>query len=177
MNIDKNIEQNEKVILSLKEKLEKEGFKTTWQNPFFAWVHNIPLDQKPLDYEYGKKFYIYDPPVPKLTPFDIAAIALSCSINDHIYFEFSIYYDKVLEDIIEADDINDLYDHHATEWSPETSEHFNGIAMEYSLQWDTEYDVFIEDSLYGDFPFDSVDQVVSLMKEMREELQGYEARQ
>ena len=32
----------------------------------------------------------------------------------------------------------------------------NGIAMKYSLQWDTEYDVFIEDSLYGDFPFDSV---------------------
>ena len=33
---------------------------------------------------------------------------------------------------------------------------FNGIAMEYSLQWDTEYDVFIEDFLYGDFPFDLI---------------------
>ena len=33
MNKDKSVEQNEKVILSLKDKLEKEGFKTTWQNP------------------------------------------------------------------------------------------------------------------------------------------------
>ena len=175
MNIDKNIEQNEKVILSLKEKLEEEGFKTTWQDPFFAWVHDTPLDQEPLNQEYGK-FYIYDPPVPKLTPFDIASVALSCSNNDHIYFELSIYYDKVLEDLIEADDINDLFDRHATEWSPETSEYLNGIAMEYSLQWDTEYDVFIEDSLYGDFPFDSIDQIVSLMKEMKEALREYEAK-
>ena len=65
---------------------------------------------------------------------------------------------------------------HATEWSPETSVYFNGIAMEYSLQWDTEYDVFIEDSLYGGFPFDSVDQIVSLMKEMRAQLREYEAQ-
>ena len=46
--------------------------------------------------------------------------------------------------------------------------------MKYSLQWDTEYDVFIEDSLYGGFPFESVDQIVSLMKEMKSQLQEYE---
>jgi len=43
--------------------------------------------------------------------------------------------------------INRIYDQHASSWTPPLAFHFNDIASQYSLHWDSEYDDYIEDSL------------------------------
>ena len=167
MKIEQHSEKEiRQLILKIKEELEKEGFKTTWQDPFYAWVHGTPLDQEPLKHDIGDTLYIPDPPVRKIAPFDFAAVRLGIH-PDSIYFELSLYYCKELEDLVEADEIEEIFDRHATEWSPKRTEYFADIAIEFSLQWDTEHDEYIEDSLYGNFPFESSDKIISIMKAMK----------
>ena len=150
-------------ILRIKEELEKEGFKTTWRNPFFAWVHDIPLDKWESESKISDTLYICDPPVPKIVPFDFAAVRLNIH-PVHIYFELSLYYCKELKDVVDADAINEILTRHAADLAPKMAVYFNDIAMEFSLQWDTEYDEYIEDSLYGNFPVESSDQIIALMQ-------------
>ena len=154
------------LILKIKDELENEGFKTTWQDPFYAWVHDIPLDQEPSEHDIGNTFYIPDPPVRKIAPFDFVAVRLQI-LPDFIYFELSLYYCKELEDLVEADEIEEIFDRHATEWSPKRTEYFADIAIEFSLLWDTEHDEYIEDSLYGSFPYESSDKIVSIMRAIK----------
>jgi len=155
-------EERSQVILKIKEELEKEGFKISWRDPFFAWVHDIPLDQGESENKISDTLYICDPPVPKIVPFDVATASLKID-HDQIFFELSLYYCKELEDIVDADAINKIYDRHAGDLAPKLAVYFNDIAMEFSLRWDTEYDIYIEDSLYGNFPVESPDQIIVLM--------------
>lgn len=159
-------EETRQLVLKIKEELEKEGFKTTWQDPFYAWVHGIPLDQEPLKYDIGDTLYIPNLPVRKIAPFDFAAVQLNIGA-DFIYFELSLYYCKELEDLVEADEIEEIFDRHASEWSPKRTEYFADIAIDFSLLWDTEHDEYIEDSLYGSFPSESSDKIISIMKAMK----------
>jgi hypothetical protein len=149
-------------LLEIKQKLEKEGFKTTWRDPFFEWLRPTPPEIKEADNPIADVLYIPDPPVPKITPFDLATIAVR--IDNQISFQLSLYYCKVLEEAIEADVINQIYDQHASSWTPPMAVQFNDIASQYSLHWDSEYDEYIEDSLYGFFPVDSTDQIISLLR-------------
>lgn len=72
-----------------------------------------------------------------------------------------------MEDVVDANTINEIYDRHATEWFPKIAVYFNDIVREFSLQWDTEYDEYIEDSLYGNFPVESSDQIIPLMQAIK----------
>ena len=159
-------EERRQTILKIKENLEREGFKTTWQDPFFAWIHGTPLDKKGSEHSIGDTLYISNPPVRKVTPFDFTMVSLR-SDHDHIFFELSLYYCKELEGIVDAHAINKIYDRHAGDWAPKMAVYFNDIATEFSLRWDTEYDVYIEDSLYGNFPVESPDQIISLMRAIK----------
>jgi len=154
------------IILKIKEELEKEGFKTTWQDPFYAWVHGNPLDQEQLKHNISDTLYIADPPVQKIVPFDFTAARLQIN-PDFIYFELFLYYCKELENAIEADEIAEICTRHDADLAPKMVEYFNDIAIEFSLQWDTEHDEYIEDSLYGNFPFESSDKIISIMKAMK----------
>jgi len=159
-------EERRQLVLKIKEDLEKEGFKTSWQDPFFAWVHGIPLDKGGSEHDIGDTLYIPDPPVRKIMPFDFAMVFLRID-HDHIFFELSLCYCKELEDAVDADDINKIYDRHAGDWAPKIDGYFNDIATEFSLLWDAECDVYIEDSLYGNFPVESPDQIISLMRAIK----------
>ena len=129
-------------------------------------MHGIPLDQEPLKLDIGNTFYIPDPPVRKITPFDFAAVQLNI-VADFIYFELYLYYCKELEDLVEADEIAEICTRHDADLAPKMTEYFNDIAIEFSLQWDTEHDEYIEDSLYGSFPCESSDKIVSIMRAMK----------
>ena len=160
-------EETRQLILKIKDELENEGFKTTWQDPFYAWVHGIPLDQQGgSKQDIGDTLYIFDPPVRRIVPFDLAAVRLGIH-SDSIYFELFLYYCKELEDLVEADEIEEIFDRHATEWSPKRTEYFADIAIEFSLLWDTEHDEYIEDSLYGNFPYESSDKIISIMRAVK----------
>lgn len=88
--------------------------------------------------------------MPRVAPFDLAAVSIT--IIHTINFALSLYYCRVLEDVSDAEAINEITDWHASQWSVKTAIYFNNIACKYSLLWDTEYDAFIEDSLCGNFP-------------------------
>jgi hypothetical protein len=149
-------------LLEMKERLEKEGFKISGKVPFFEWLRPRPSEPKGAGDQIGDMLYILDPPVPKITPFDIAAVGIR--IDDQIYFCLSFYYHKILEDVTDAEVIDRIYDQHASSWGPDLAAYFSEIASQFSLQWDCEYDDFIEDSLYGTFPIHSADLVLALVR-------------
>jgi len=161
-------EERRQIILKIKEELEKEGFKTTWRNPFIQWLHATSPHLQASENESGHTLYIGDLPVPKIAPFDVAAASLRIDL-DRIYFELSLYYSKELEDVIDADAINEIVHRHASDWSGKIVSYFNDIANEFSLEWDTEYDIYIEDTLYGNFPVESADKIISIMKAIKKQ--------
>lgn len=120
------------------------------------------------EHDIGDTLYIPDPPVRKIVPFDFVMVSLRTD-HDHIFFELSLYYCKELEDVVDVDAINKIYDRHAGDWAPKIDGYFNDIATEFSLRWDTEYDVYIEDSLYGNFFLESSDKIISIMKAIKEQ--------
>ena len=158
--------ERKNVIPKIKEGLEKEGFKTSWRDPFLDWMQGVPLNQSNPEGKIGDSLYILEPPVPKIVPFDLATVSLRID-HDRIFFELSLYYCRELEDIVEADAINEIFDRHAIEWIPKIHGYFNDISNNFSLQWDTEYDEYIEDSLYGNFPVACSDQNITLMQAIK----------
>ena len=59
-----------KPITELKELLEKEGFKTTWRNPFFSWLYPPLSGNEKPELDAGDILYILDLPIPKVAPLD-----------------------------------------------------------------------------------------------------------
>ena len=157
--------EHQELILKLKKDLEIEGFKTSWQDPFFAWMHPENAKTKEPQNKPKNTFYICDLPIPKITPFDLAAVSIT--FNEQIDFKLSLYYIKILEDEVDGDVINNIFDRHATDWSVKRTDYFSDIASQFSLLWNTEYDVYIEDCLYGYFPLQSHQQILSIMKAIR----------
>ncbi|MFH0925188.1 MAG: hypothetical protein V1872_06090 [bacterium] len=140
------------ILLKISKTLLREGFKTSWQNPFFAWVNATSLQPTVSKEKTDSILYIFDLPIPKITPFNLAIIALVIS-HDFVMVELFFYYCRELEDAGEADvaAINNIYTHHAAFITPKLAEYFNDIARRFNLQWDTEYDVYIEDSALVQF--------------------------
>ena len=156
--------QKGQILQEIAEELKKEGFQTSRRDPFFAWVHGIPVDQGAREGGMGDTLYILEPPVPKIAPFDFAAVSLRID-RDHLFFQLSLYY--TIESVVDAETINELYDLHATRWAPALHTFFNDIANEFSLTWDTEYDEYIEDSLCGMFLIDSSHRIVEIMSAIK----------
>ncbi|MBN2570049.1 MAG: hypothetical protein JXB42_11520 [Deltaproteobacteria bacterium] len=154
------------LIFGLKKDLEREGFKTSWHDPFLAWMHGENIKTKDPQREPKNTFYIYDLPIPKMVPFDLAAVSIT--VNEEIYFQLSLYYVKVLENEVDGDAINNIFDRHATKWSVKRTDYFSDVALQYSLLWDTEYDVYIEDNLQGQFPIKSQERIISIMNDIKE---------
>lgn len=153
------------MILKLKKDLETEGFETSWQDPFFAWMHPEYAKTEEPQSEPKDTFFICDLPIPKITPFDLAAVSIT--FNEQIDFKLSLYYINILEGEVDGDVINNIFDRHATDWSVKMNDYFFDIASQFSLLWDTEYDVYIEDCLYGCFTFQSHQQILSIMKAIK----------
>lgn len=151
-------------VMVIKQSLDGEGFKTSWQRPMLDWVHGRKFGEELPSHD----FYIFNLPVERITPFDFTEAHLS--VNEHtIYFELTFYYCKVLEGLEDGDEINEIYDRHNVKWAPRMADHFLYLTMRFPLEWDTEFDEYIEHSLCGNFPPDRSDMVSDILRAIREQ--------
>src|SRR3990172_137737 len=122
------LSERKKLALNLKEALERDGFNTFWSDETTIQVEDLPI--------------------PKIVPFDIANLIISVQ-EYHVYFAIIIKFIKVLEDLIEAEEINNVYELHNDKWLIEVTSYFSSIDPSAKLKWDIEYDVDIEDTMCG----------------------------
>jgi len=138
------LSERKKLALNLKEALERDGFNTFWSDETTIQVEDLPI--------------------PKIVPFDIANLIISVQ-EYHIYFAIIIKFIKVLEDLIEAEEINKVCDLHNDKWLIELTSYFSSIDPSAKLNWGVEYDVDIEDTMCG--YFDTVEEVIPFIHNLK----------
>ena len=139
-----SLSERKKLAFKLKEELERDGFNTVWSDETTIQVEDLPI--------------------PKIVPFDIANLTISVQ-EYNIYFAIIIKFIKVLEDLIEAEEINKVCDLHNDKWLIELTSCFSSIDPSAKLNWGVEYDVDIEDTMYGFF--DTVEEVIPFISSLR----------
>ena len=139
-----SLSERKKLAFKLKEELERDGFNTIWSDETTIQVEDLPI--------------------PKIVPFDIANLIISVQ-EYHIYFAIIIKFIKVLEDLIEAEEINKVCDLHNDKWLIELTSYLSSIDPFAKLKWDVEYDIDIEDTMYGFF--DTAEEVVPFISSLR----------
>lgn len=147
------ISEKKELALKIKEELEMEGFKASWSDETEIKVETLPI--------------------PKIVPFDTAKLLIKVE-EYHIYFAIVIKFIKVLEDLIDAEEINKVFDLHNDKWLIELTTYFSSIDPSCKLQWDIEYDEYIEDTMYGHF--DIIEEVIPLIHNLRK-LIDYETKE
>src|SRR3972149_8560003 len=136
--------ERKELALKIKSELEREGFNTSWSDETTIQVEDLPI--------------------PKIVPFDIANLIIR--VEEYcIYFEIIIKFIKVLEDLIEAEEINKVCDLHNDKWLIELTSYFSIIDPSSKLEWDVEYDVDIEDTMCGFL--DTVEEVIPFIHNLR----------
>ena len=139
-----SLSERKKLAFNLKEELERDGFNTVWSDETTIQVEDLPI--------------------PKIVPFDIANLTISVQ-EYNIYFAIIIKFIKVLEDLIEAEEINKVFDLHNDKWFIELTSYFSNIDPSAKLKWDVEYDIDIEDTMCGFF--DTVKEVIPFISSLR----------
>ena len=136
-------ERNE-LTLELNGELEKMGFKTNMPGETEIQVDELAF--------------------PKIVPFDTASLLIS--VEEYgIYFAITFKFIKVLEDVTEAEEINEAYEQH-NQWVTDLSIYLGEIDPDAKLKWDVEYDEDIEDTLFG--TFDSAEDVITLVQKLKD---------
>jgi hypothetical protein len=137
--------ERKRIALKLNGELEKMGFETNMLSETEIQVDELAI--------------------PKIVPFDTASLSIRVE-GYGIYFAITIKFINVLEDVTEAEEINKVYEQHA-EWSnKELPIYLGEIDSHAKLKWDVEYDVDIEDTLFG--IFDSAEDVITLARNLKE---------
>ncbi len=139
-----SLPERKELALKLKAELEREGFKASWSGETEIQVKNLLI--------------------PKTVPFDTAHLTIKVEIY-YIYFAIVIKFIKVLEDLIGAEEINNVFDLHNDKWHIELITYFSNIDPSGKLQCDVEYDEYIEDNLYGHF--DTVEEVIPFIQNLK----------
>src|SRR3989337_554749 len=139
-----SLSERKELALKLKEELERDGCNTNWSDETTIQVEDLPIL--------------------KIVPFDIANLIISVQ-EYHIYFAIIIKFIKVLEDLIEAEEINKVCDLHNDKWLIELTSYFSSIDPSAKLNWDVEYDVDIEDTMCGFL--DTVEEVIPFISNLR----------
>ena len=133
-----SISEKKELALKLKAELEKEGFETSLFDETSVQVENLPI--------------------PKIVPFDTAKLTIWID-EYYIYFAIVIKFIRVLEDCIEVEEINRVYGDLHNKWFDELTSYLSSIDPFAKLKWDVEYDVDIEDTMYGHL--DTEDEVIT----------------
>lgn len=155
------------LIANIKDRLEEAGFTTTWRRPFWKWMHPEWKGDDAIKPHDESTLYVSNIPLPPVAQVDFAEARISVN-DDHIYFELTYYFHKVLEGAIEAEEIRKIHEQHDSEWFPKLQEYLLDVSTRFFLKWDIEYDESIEDSLWGNFTTESVDQVVAIIQAIRQ---------
>jgi hypothetical protein len=141
-----SISEKKEIALKLKAELERVGFKTILARE-------------------GTEVQVEDLPIPKIVPFDTVKLIISVD-EHHIYFAIVFNFIKVLENLIDADEINKVYGDLHNEWFDKLVLHIGPIDPDGKLKWDIEYDIDIEDTFYGNF--DTLEEVIPFIYNLRE---------
>jgi hypothetical protein len=155
------------ILRNVEHKLEHHGFQTLWHNPLFDWVHGISSRSESGE-KIGNTLYIINPPIPRIAPFDFSSVMINIRSDSKISFGLSIYFRDILADALEAYEINAIYSLHDREWHESLRTYFADIASRFQLVWDIEYDEVIEDCIYGRFSLDNIEEIIALMKAIKE---------
>lgn len=150
-------------ILNIKTALEDAGFETSWQRPFFTWMHPEFREDKKAGFRDGSTVYVAGLPLPKGVPADLAEAEIRI-YDDRLYFCFTLYFYTVLKDALEADDFRKIHEQHDREWFPKLRECYFDAGWPFMLEWDVEYDESIEDSLYGNLDLCEAGMVVNVVR-------------
>jgi hypothetical protein len=157
---------NQRYIFDLKEIIENAGFTSSWEDPLFV-LRNPAFNPSHLpSHDYPDHFFIINLPRPPGIPADLYTYARIGISDIGIYFALSVVFCSVLDGLVEADDINYIYDRHAAEWCAAIGVHFSGIIEAFALARDVEYDECIEDSLTRWFAPESAGLIVDLLKKI-----------
>ncbi len=151
------------LITNIQYKLEAAGFKTSWRRPFWKWIHPEWNGDNEIEPQNESTLYVSNIPIPPVPHIDFAEAKISVH-DDHIYFELTYYFYKVLEGAIEAEEIRTIHEQHDSEWFPKLQEYLLDVSTRFSLKWDIEYDESIEDSLWGNLTAESSGQLTEIIK-------------
>jgi hypothetical protein len=151
------------VMVELTNVLDEAGFKTTRVNPFHAWINLEYLQGDSPGNAATTKIYITDIAVPQVAPFDIAFIEIHLDC-DRFYLALTICFHSVMEGLLEAEEFNEVLSKHDELWMLQLVRLFQPAEITFQLKWDTEYDVTIEDTLYGYFPLSDMDKVIAAIR-------------
>jgi len=158
---------NQRFTFDLKEIIENAGFTSSWEDPLFD-LRNPAFNPSHLpSHGCPDQFFIINLPRPPGIPADLTYARIGIS-DIGIYFALSVIFCSVLDGLVEADDINCIYDRHATEWCAAIGAHFSGIIETFGLARDVEYDECIEDSLTRWFAPESAEMIIDLLKNIRD---------
>lgn len=147
-------------FLKLKDMLDDKGFKTTWKDPFFTWVHNTPDDG--ICPEETDRFYIKLSDVKfRRIPCDLATVVIVCD-NDTFHFELTFYFNSLMEEMTEAEEFSKTISKHGDCWFPLLRDYLDDIERLFGLEWETRYDTTIEDCLHGIFDINGLQKIVNL---------------
>jgi len=151
-----------------KDLLERRGFQTSWINPFLKWQHPELYTEK-SEFIAGNILYVHNFPVQWTVPFDLAMISISIDAG-MFYFKLSFYYVNLFKDQKKTPVINEIHDLHDGLWKDSVASLLSEIADSFSLKWDTKYDYYIEDILYGHLKSaEAIFEILIMLKNMYEE--------
>ena len=156
------------ILERIREALEAEGYRTSWDDPFMRAVHPEWEDRGKPSPGTQAALHVLDPPLPRLCPFDLATVRVSMNPTcPGLRVQLLFYYWRDLEPLVDAGPIEALFEMHGSEWRPRLERHFHEVAKRFSLQWDTEYDSHIEDCLWGDLPAPRPEDLLEFLRALR----------
>ena len=156
-------QETKNIIIKLKAKLDKEGYNTTWQDPFYSWVHNLlDKDSSQNECDQPLTLYIKNDLVLKDIPIDILTNAI-VGEGETLYVAMSLYFYNALIDLYDAEEINLIYKEHDQNWFPLVQKVFGIPENDYQMTWDTEYDDCIVDALWCRLPIYENGKITSLV--------------
>lgn len=151
------------ILHDIRRALEEAGVQTSGRSPFIAWVHPDWEDEDSAAGWDGTRLYVPDIPVPDVAPVDIAEIYMHAN-DQGVYLAFTLYFYTVLKDAMEVEDFRRIHDTHEIEWFPKLREYYIDLSSRFSLEWDVEYDVSIEDTLYRTFEVGDIEEIITVVK-------------
>ena len=116
------LSEKKEIALKLKGVFENEGFETSMPDETRVQVTDLPI--------------------PKIAPFDTAKLIVMVDEYD-IYFALVFNFIKVLEDLIDADEINKVYGDLHNEWFDKLVAYLSPIDPTGMLKWDIEYELIL----------------------------------
>ncbi len=156
------------IALNIQNTLVKDGYLLSSGNPFLNWIRGEQVTSCTPE-ELGLAFYITNPPVPPISPFDCCAVRINLEPPPlgFIFFQLTFSFYTALQPCIEVGEIEEVYGKHDAIWFSKLSSYFTEIEDSFNLSWDTEYHESIEDNLSGRIPLEKAENIPSIMKALK----------